>query len=246
MSPIVDVGDRPLASANLIDLLAEYQLLPHFLTEVIIDKATKEISLTPEEELSAIEQYYTQQQIGDDEQRHQWLSHYRMSPKQLSRQALRQFKLAKFKYRTWNHLLEADFLKYKPQLDRYVYSLIRVGNAELAQELYFRLKEGENTFAELAPQYSEGPEAKTAGQVGPVAASTLHPALVQMLTGSKPGQLWPPQRLGEWSAIVRLEQCMNAQFNEAVRNQLLERRYQEWLEPQLQSIPLSSISGGIS
>jgi parvulin-like peptidyl-prolyl isomerase len=246
MSPIVDVGDRPIASANLIDLLTEYQLLPHLLTEVIIDKATQEISLTPEEELSALEQYYAQQQIGDDEQRHQWLSHYRMSPEQLSRQALRQFKLAKFKYRTWNHLLEADFLKYKPQLDRYVYSLIRVGNAELAQELYFRLKEGENTFAELAPQYSEGPEAKTAGQVGPVAASTLHPALVQMLTGSKPSQLWPPQRLGEWSVIVRLEQCMNAQFNETVRNQLLERRYQEWLEPQLQSIPLSSISGGIS
>jgi parvulin-like peptidyl-prolyl isomerase len=246
MSPIVDVGNRPLATADLLNMLAEYQLLPHLLKEVIIDKTTQEISLTPEEELSALEQYYAQQQIGNDEQRHQWLNHYRMSPEQLSRQALRQFKLAKFKYMTWNNVLEADFLKYKPQLDQYVYSLIRVGNAELAQELYFRLKEGENTFAELAPQYSEGPEAKTAGQVGPVAAATLHPALVQMLTGSKPGQLWPPQRLGEWSVIVRLEQCMNAQFNEAVRNQLLERRYQEWLEPQLQSIPLSSISDGIS
>ncbi len=246
MSPIVDVGDRPIETAYVLNMLAEYQLLPLFLTEVIIDKTTQEISLTPEEELSALEQYYVQQQIGNDEQRQQWLIHYRMSPEQLSRQALRQFKLAKFKYMTWNHVLEADFLKYKPQLDRYVYSLIRVGNAELAQELYFRLKEGENTFAELAPQYSEGPEAKTAGQVGPVAATTLHPDLVQMLTGSKPSQLWPPQKIGEWSVIVRLEQCMNAQFNEAVRSQLLERRYKEWLEPQLQSIPLSSISDGIS
>jgi parvulin-like peptidyl-prolyl isomerase len=246
MSPIVDVGDLPLETASLLNMLAEYQLLPHFLTEVIIDKTTQEISLTPEEELSALEQYYSQQQIGNDEQRQQWLSHYRMSPEQLSRQALRQSKLAKFKYMTWNHVLEADFLKYKSQLDRYVYSLIRVDNAELAQELYFRLKEGENTFAELALQYSKGPEAKTAGQVGPVAATTLHPALVQVLTGSKLGQLWPPQRIGEWSVIVRLEECMNAQFNDAVRNQLLERRYQEWLEPQIQSIPLSSISDGIS
>jgi parvulin-like peptidyl-prolyl isomerase len=246
MSPIVDIGDCPLSTDDLLNMLAEYQLLPNLLTEVIIDRTTKDISLTPEEQLSALEQYYAQQQIGNDEQRHQWLSHYRMSPEQLSRQALRQFKLAKFKYMTWNNVLETDFLRYKPQLDRYVYSLIRVGNAELAQELYFRLKEGENTFAELAPQYSEGTEAKTAGQVGPVAATTLHPALVQMLAGSKPGQLWPPQRIGEWSVIVRLEQCLNAQFNEAVRNQLLERRYQEWLEPQLQRIPLFSISDGIS
>jgi parvulin-like peptidyl-prolyl isomerase len=237
MNSLVAVGDRTLAATELFGLLTQYQLLPTFLKEFVLDNALKDIVLTPEEEASALEQFYAQHQISSDEQQLNWLNYYRMNPEQLADQALRQFKLAKFKEMSWGAFMEVDFLKHKPKLDQFIYSLIRISNGEQAQELYFRIKEGEQTFAEVASQYSEGPEAQTGGQVGPVAASTLHPSLVQMLSSSKPGQIWPPQRFGEWSVIVRLEKCINAQLNETVRQQLLEHRYQEWLNHQLQGIP---------
>ena len=44
-----------------------------------------------------------------------------------------------------------------------VYSLIRSKDPGVAQELYFRIQEGENTFSELARQYSQGSEAQTGG-----------------------------------------------------------------------------------
>jgi parvulin-like peptidyl-prolyl isomerase len=238
MNSLVAVGDRTLAASELFGLMTQYQLLPTFLKEFILDNALKDIVLTPEEEASALEQFYAQHQIGNDEQQQAWLNYYRMNPQQLLEQAQRQFRIAKFKHNSWGAFLEVDFLKHKPQLDQYIYSLIRIRNVEQAQELYFRLKEGEQTFTEIASQYSEGPEAQTGGQVGPVAAATLHPTLVQMLASSKPGQIWPPQRVGEWSVIVRLEKCVSAQLNEPVRQQLLERRYQEWLDLQLQGIAL--------
>lgn len=238
MTSLVAVGDRTLAASELFGLLTQYQLLPSFLKEFILDKALKDIVLTPEEEASALEQFYAQHQISSDEQQSNWLNYYRMNPEQLLDQAQRQFKLAKFKETTWGAFMEVDFLKHKAKLDQFIYSLIRIGNGEQAQELYFRIKEGEQTFAEVASQYSEGPEAQTGGQVGPVAASTLHPSLVQMLSSSKPGQIWPPQRFGEWSVIVRLEKHIGAQLNETVRHQLLEHRYQEWLNHQLQGIPI--------
>jgi parvulin-like peptidyl-prolyl isomerase len=237
MNSLVAVGDRTLAATELFGLMTQYQLLPTFLKEFVLDNALKDIALTPEEEASALEQFYAQQQISSDEQQLNWLNYYRMNPEQLLDQALRQFKLAKFKEMSWGAFMEVDFLKHKSKLDQFIYSLIRLSNGEQAQELYFRIKEGEQTFAAVASQYSEGPEAQTGGQVGPVAASTLHPSLVQMLSSSKPGQTWPPQRFGEWSVIVRLEKCINAHLNEAVRHQLLEHRYQEWLNHQLQGIP---------
>ncbi|WP_404783502.1 peptidylprolyl isomerase [Altericista sp. CCNU0014] len=236
MNSIVAVGDRTLAASELFGLMTQYQLLPTFLKELILDNALKDIVLTPDEEASALDRFYVQHQIGSDEQRQSWLNYYRINPEQLLDRAQREFKLAKFKDTSWGAFIEVDFLKHKPKLDQFIYSLIRTRNVEQAQELYFRLKEGEQTFADIASQYSEGPEAQTGGQVGPVAAATLHPSLVQMLASSKPGQIWPPQRFGEWSVIVRLETCMSAQLNEAVRQQLLERRYQEWLDLQLQSM----------
>jgi parvulin-like peptidyl-prolyl isomerase len=233
------LGDRPLEASELLALLTQYQMLPQFLKERLIDQATQDIVLTAEEEALALEQFFAQQKVKDEAQREAWLKYHRMSLEQLAAQARRRIKLEKFKQLTWNGSIEADFLKLKPQMDRFICSIIRTRNIELAQELYFRLKEGEQTFASLAPEYSEGPEGQTSGLVGPVSASGLHPKLVQILSNSRPGQLWPPQRLEEWCIIVRLEQYLPAQLDEAVRQQLLQRRFQEWLEQQLQKIQLS-------
>ncbi len=242
VNPAVILGDRPLEVSELLALLTQYQMLPQFLKERLIDQATQDIALTAEEETLALEQFFAQQQIKDEGQREAWLKYHRMSPAQLSAQALRRFKLEKFKHLTWDGCIEADFLSLKPQMDRFICSIIRTRNVELAQELYFRLKEGEQTFASLAPEYSEGPEAQTSGIIGPVSASGLHPRLVQILSHSKPGQLWPPQRLEEWCIIVKLDQYLPAQLDEAVRQQLLQRRFQEWLEQQLQKVQ-PSIAG---
>jgi parvulin-like peptidyl-prolyl isomerase len=246
MTPLVEFGDRILATDTLLTLLTQYQLLPHLLKELIIDREIQDILLTSAEEMLAIEQFYAQHQLIDETKREAWRNYHRMSHEQFSLQALRQFKLIKFKSLRWGNVTEADFLKHKYQLDRFIYSLICVSNAELAQELYFRIKEGESTFSELASLYSEGSEAKTGGKIGPITAATLHPALVQILCSSRPGQLCSPQRFGEKSIIVRLEQHIAAQLNNTVRHQFIEHRYQEWLNHQLQNMNLSFMRNTIS
>jgi parvulin-like peptidyl-prolyl isomerase len=243
MNAFVIVGERRFAAAELLELLTQYQLLPTVLKALIVDSALKEIVLTKEEEELALEQFYAQHQLNEEESQNHWLTSHRINSEQLLDQALREFKLTKFKSMTWGGALEKDFLQYKPKLDRYVYSLIRTTNAELAQELYFRLQEGEQTFRELAPQYSEGAEAQTGGRIGPVTAASLHPNVVQLLSRSKPGQICPPQRFGEWNIIVCLEQCIAAQLDETVCQQLLERRYQEWMAQKLQSLCVSAPGG---
>ena len=215
-------------------------MLPQFLKELLVAQATQDIALTSAEEALALEQFYARQQIKDENQANAWLRYHRMSAQQLAAQAMRRIKLEKFKQMTWNAYVETDFLKYKSQLDQFTCSMIRTKDAELAQELYFRLKEGEQTFADLAPQYSQGAEAERGGLVGPVAASNMHPKLLQILSSSKPGQLWSPQPLEDWFVIVRLEQYLPAQLDEAIRQQILERRFQEWLEQQLQAVKLST------
>jgi parvulin-like peptidyl-prolyl isomerase len=241
MTVQLQIGDLPPKSIDLLQSLSQHQLMPALLKALVIDHAIADLELTSAEETIALQQFYEQHQLTDEAHRQQWLNHHRMSQTQLEQQALRQLKLAKYKAQRWNCVLESDFLKYKPQLDQYTYSLIRHQSAELTQELYFRIQEQEQTFAELAEQYSEGIEAKSGGLIGPVAASTLHPALVQILSNSQPGQLWPPQRLGEWNLIVRLEQRQSAQLTETVRQQLLEQRYQTWLDEQLQTTHLNPI-----
>lgn len=238
--------DKTVHAADLIPLLGQYQLLPQLLKELVIDQAIQHVQLSAEEATLAVEQFYRQHQIGDKTRRDAWLKHYQMTSEQLTVQSQRQLKLQKFKYQTWNHQVESDFLQQKSQFDQYVYSLIRVASAEVAQELYFRLQAGEQPFSEVATQYSQGPETQTGGLIGPVPAANLHPTLVKILSSAQPGQVRPPIRLGEWFVIVSLQKLISAQLDDTLRQQLLDQRFNEWLQTQLQSTSVSNDAIAVS
>lgn len=230
---VLQVGDRTITAEEIIPLLAGYQMLPSLLRELIIDQAIASFECTPEEKANSLGQFYQQNQITDETVKSAWLKHHRMTSEQLEALATRGLLIEKFKQATWGHKLESYFLGRKGQLDRVIYSLIRTREAGIAQELYFRIQEGEQSFADLAREYSEGSEAQTGGLIGPVELSVPHAMLAQMLRLSQPGQLLPPTRLEDWFLIIRLEKFIPAQLDAPMRQRLLNECFTTWLSEQL-------------
>lgn len=233
MNAVLQVGDRTITVQEIIPLLAGYQLLTPLLRELIIDGALASISCTPEEKAQACQQFFAQHQITNEAEKLAWAKRQGMSLEQLDVLATRGLLVEKFKQATWGNKLENYFLSRKAQLDRVIYSLIRHQDPGIVQELYFRIQEGEQSFAELAREYSQGPEAETGGLIGPVELSVPHPAIAQMLRLTQPGQLCPPTRLGEWLVIVRLEKFIPAQLDAPMRQRLLNECFANWLSEQL-------------
>lgn len=145
-------------------------------------------------------------------------------------------RVEKFKQTTWSSKVESYFMERKMFLDQVIYSLIRVQDQGLAYELYFRIQEGEAKFADLAREYSKGPESRTGGLLGPVPVSQPHPRIGKLLSISQPGQLWPPQVLAEWFVIIRLEKFMPAQLDDAMRRRLIDELFETWLKEEVQKV----------
>ncbi|MGQ4647260.1 peptidylprolyl isomerase [Lyngbya aestuarii] len=243
MSQVLQVRNQAITTEKIFTLLANYQMLPQFLREVIIDQAIASFGCTPEEIASACQQLYQKYQLSSDLERQEWLESYDMTQEQLEVLAIRETRIEKFKQVTWGHKLEPHFLRRKRELDQVIYSLIRTQDEDLTGELYFRLQEGEQSFAELAREYSCGPEAQTAGLVGPVELGKLPSVLSDMLYASRVGQLWSPKVLGSWLIIVRLEQRIPAIFNKSMGQRLLSELFEDWVQQQL--VELAS-NGSIS
>ena len=201
MTVVLQIGNRSITAEEVLPLMAGYQMLPQFLQEILIDDAIRSIDCTPEEAQEAAQQFYTQNQIAADDARQAWLQRQGMTQAQLDALATRELRVEKYKQQTWGPKLESYFLNRKGKLDKVIYSLIRTQDIGVAQELYFRILEGEQSLAELARAYSQGPEAQTDGLIGPVELSVPHPTLAQILTLSQPGQLSPPTRVGEWLVL---------------------------------------------
>ncbi len=235
MGSVLSIGDNKITEENLFSVLADHQMLPQLVREIIIDEAIVDIDCTEEEQQFARQQFIQQNKIASEEQFDAWAQTQWMSREQVDKRITRALKLEKFKENRWGSTLESYFLERKGQLDQVVYSLIRTQDPGVAQELYFRIQEDETSFAELAKEYSQGSEAKTGGIVGPVELSVPHPKIAKMLMSSQSGQLLPPTKIENWIVIVKLEQFISAQLNGPMRQRLLEEKFRQWLTEKIQN-----------
>lgn len=236
MTDLFQVGNTTIEAEQIPMLLKRYQLMPQFLRGIVIDTAIADISLSEEERLRALEDLAVEHKLTSAEARATWLKNQGLTQAEMAEMATRPLRIEKFKQATWESKVEAYFMERKMFLDQVIYSLIRTQDQGLAYELYFRIQEGEAKFADLAREYSKGPESRTGGLLGPVSVSQPHPRIGKLLSISQPGQLWPPQVLAEWFVIVRLEKFMPAQLDDAMRRRLIEELFETWLKEEVQKV----------
>jgi glycosyltransferase involved in cell wall biosynthesis/parvulin-like peptidyl-prolyl isomerase len=240
-APILQINNQTLTAQDILPLLSKYQLLPKLQQELIIDQAMSttgfadaSFTCTSEEQAKCYQEFCAQNKLSSEDERQAWLQQQNLTETQFLDLATRNLRIEKFKKATWGSKLESHFRQLKPKLDQVVYSLIRVRDSALAQELYLRLLEDEQSFAELARQYSQGTEAQTGGLIGPVSLSTPHPQLAHILALSQPGQILSPTNISDWWLIVRLEKFIPAQLDEPMQQRLLNELFAAWLKEQLQ------------
>ena len=234
MSVVLEVDNQVYTAEDLVPLLIQYQMLPKLAQEILTDRLIAEIKCSEEENTRIFEQFCQQNQLTSEEKVQQWLDKQGLNREQLQNLITKKLRIDKYKQATWGDQVDAHFIKRKSQLDRVVYSLIRVEKPEVAQELYFRIKDNENTFSALAMEYSQGTEAQTGGLIGPVEINAPHPKIAQILATCQPGQLVPPTRVGEWIVIIRLENYLSAKLDNPMRQRMLDELFGRWLNEAIQ------------
>jgi parvulin-like peptidyl-prolyl isomerase len=235
MTAVIQTGDQIITASELIPLLTNYQMLSRLVTEYIIDEGIKSIECTPEEITQACQQFALANKLTTETARLAWLDRHQLDLEQFTAIATRNLKITKFKQATWGEQVKHYFAKNKRQLDRVIYSIIWVEDVDLAQEIYFRIQEQEQSFAKLAQQYSQGTESRFGGLVGPVELRTLPQPLSKALSGNPTEGNTLPIRIGKWATVVRLEKYINAQLDEQTQQRILNELFKNWLQQQLQA-----------
>ena len=165
-----------------------------------------------------------------------WLQRQGWDQRDLRLHLLRSSALKRFIEQRYGPGIEELFLARKNDLDTVIYSLLRVKDLGLARELWISLSEGEVEFAELAFRYSDGPEAKTKGVIGPISLGGIEPVLAERLRSLRVGQLRPPEFLGDWYVLLRLEALTPARLDQGIRQKLLNEQFEAWISQRVDAI----------
>lgn len=212
LSPHALEGGFREALDGLRDLPPEHVLERHGLLrplarEAVLAQVAREVHLT-EEEAERI----PEEALVDQVRLHKWLEeHY--GPK-----------------------VEAHFLDRRQDLERVVFRTIRLRQLGLAEELYLRLLDEEESFGDLAARHSLGDERFTRGLMGPMPISQPHPNVRAVLDRLEIGDLSPPFAVDHTLLILQLEHRIPAALDEAMRQQLLQELMQPDLEAAVDSL----------
>ena len=220
-------------SPETLALLRRHNLLERLVRAEILSKTVEAIDLSTEQCDQAWNNFKTKNKLDDQELLEDYLKNNGLKEGDLRWQLELPIRIRIYSQKHFQHKAEARFLARKEQLDQIVYSLLRLQDGYLARELYLRISGGEANFADLAANYSQGPEAKTKGIIGPVPMTQAHPALSERLRTSQPGQLLQPFQVDKWWLVVRLERYEAAQFDDNTRQRMAQELFQEWLNREL-------------
>ena len=231
-------GATPRAADDAVALieLARLGLLRPYLRQQLVSELVDgdPDPFSNEETQAAFQAFAQERQITSQEALERYRVDQLLSPQGLEAQILRPLRLLRHGQRHFRPKAEARFLDRKTELDRVVYSLLRLKDQGLARELYLRIDEEAASFADLAATYAEGPEQSTRGIVGPVALTQAHPVLAERLRTATPGQLLEPFRIEGWWVVVRLEQLTPAVFDQATASQMTQELLDQWLNEEVE------------
>ena len=228
---MLELRSAELSLDQLQSLARRMEMMPQLLRRQKEEEITALVPL-PDDWLAEQRQALLADQPLDD-----FLSSRGWQPDDLDLHLRRPEALRRFAEQLFAPGLEEQFLGSSGGRDTIIYSLLRVKDPGLARELWIRLEEGEISFAEAASRFSEGPEADRKGVMGPMAIGVLQPPqLAEMLRSLAVGQIRPPQQLGEWQVLLRLEQLTPARFDAPMRQQLLEEQLESFLSARVEQL----------
>jgi parvulin-like peptidyl-prolyl isomerase len=221
------IGDRHISLEQTLKQLHERQILPQLMQEIVVDEL-----LARAEQDSQISLDYTPDEFDRLFKQVSAIGPFQgMNRQQLTKIAERTIKLQKFKQLGWGERVTSYFHQHERDLDKLTFSILQVPDGAIAQELFFRVQDGETSFAELARAYSVGQTAVNGGVVGPILARELHPSVRQTITGLEPGELTSLFQLDGTFGFIRLDAIEVAELNRSTYQFILDEFFDAWIQP---------------
>ena len=221
---------------EVYDLLSRNQLINSLIKSELISSTLSEIEVTEEMKKEIKKTIFKNQNLQNEDQFHEWLKSKKSNEKQLIDIISKNQRLENYCLEKYSHMAEARFLKRKDGMDQVTYSLIRVKDLFLAQEIFLRIEDNPSTFGDLANQYSIGLENSSRGIVGPVALNQGHPQLVSLLKNSTIGEVNLPTKIQDFWVITRLENLKKATLTDATIKILSQEIFNDWLDDKVKEI----------
>ncbi len=142
-----------------------------------------------------------------------------------------------------NHLFadEVEKVFYENKLNYVQIATYEVvlDDRDLALELFYALQEGEISFQEIARQYIQEPKLRCAGGYQGIRdRRAFRPEIAAAVFASRPPEILKPITTSKGVHLVWVEEIIQPQLDEELRQKIIKELFSDWLKQQIQSLEI--------
>ncbi|KZR61060.1 hypothetical protein [Prochlorococcus sp. MIT 1306] len=227
--PLLRLDERLISDEEIFNVLRRNYQIPMVVRELILEQETASIALETGLEEKLLNDFCKQRQLESPEALQGFLRANHLDEALLKKMVSRPERVMRYREERWGPRANSLYLKHKDRYDMVTYRRLQCGNADLLQEVFFRIKDREESWESLARQFNPGdPQANA--RVGPVPASQLEPPLLEALRQSGVGKVIRPIQLDHQTVLAELEAFEASQFDNKLREQILREEFDAWLK----------------
>lgn len=236
------VRGEPLSLQDFLGSLKRSGRLGALLEEAARDKvlaqtaAQEKIAVEDADLQRAADQWRSAVGLFRAEDTRKWLARHRMSEAALEALMLRHVWKQKLRERIPRAKVEEFFAANRALFDRAQLAHLVVDREGLAGELLAQIQEEERDFAELVRKHSLHADSRNqGGSLGVVPRRSLPAEMASVVFEAKPGTVVGPVRTPLGYHLVKVEELLPGQLDQATENAIREELFNGWLEGQVRA-----------
>lgn len=229
LSVAFELDGEIVDNAALVRLLRKQGSLPKIVQEWVLDRTLAQTNLPENEQQSLLREFQQEQGLESEEAFQDFLLNRHIDQRLLIQMLSRPHQVVLYREERWGPAVNSLYLQKKDQFDRVRYRRLQASNSDVMQEIYFRLKDQEESWESLARQFPGAPPDATA-LVGPVPVAEVEGPVLQQLRQLSPGKVARPLQLNDQVVVVALEEFIPSTLDQNIRDTLLRQTFEEWLQ----------------
>lgn len=226
--PTLWADELQISSREIIDILSLNNNLGMIIREAFINNTLEYIKLDKSIEIELLDNFKKAKAINSQKDFETYLQTIHVSEKTFIECLTRPERLIRFREERWGPRANSLYLKNKDQYDKITYQRLSSQNQDAMQEVYFRLKDKEDTWENMARQFPGGTPESTA-VIGPISVANVEKELVDKLREGGQNKVLKPIQIGESFIVSELILFEASKFDDNLRKAILNSELEAWL-----------------
>ena len=224
------LDDQPVSTAEVMAVLRKERKLPELIKNLVLDRTLSQVKISPELEAELVRNFRQHQKLQSDEAFVDFLQKNHITEPLFQQTLSRPNRVLQYREERWGPRANSLYLKHKDRYDRIYYRRLQSGNADVMQEVFFRLKDNEESWETMARQFPGASANADALQKG-IPAAQIEAPLLAALRKAGAGVVIRPLRLNASTVVVaELESIEASRFDDELRTLILRQEFDSWLE----------------